>query len=40
VKQAAIKYLDIRRSVTGTLIPGNPGPESASPAPAPAAKRS
>ena len=40
VKQAAIKYLDIRRSVTGTLIPGNSGPESTSPAPTPAAKRS
>jgi zinc protease len=29
LKQAAAKHLDIRRSVTGTLIPGTPGPESA-----------
>jgi zinc protease len=30
VKQVAAKYLDIRRSVTGTLIPTHPGPESMS----------
>jgi zinc protease len=40
VKEAAIKYLDIRRSVTGTLLPSNPGPESTSVTPTPAAKRS
>jgi zinc protease len=28
VKQAAVKYLDIRRSVTGTLVPVNPEPEN------------
>jgi zinc protease len=28
VKQAAVKYFDIRRSVTGTLIPVPPEPES------------
>ncbi len=28
VKQAAAKHLDIRRSVTGTLVPVNPEPES------------
>jgi zinc protease len=40
VKAAAAKYLDIRRSVTGTLVPTASGPESTSVAPAPAAKRS
>jgi zinc protease len=39
VKQAAAKYLDIRRSVTGTLIPAAPGPESTSVSPGSAAKR-
>jgi hypothetical protein len=35
VQQAAAKYLDIRRSVTGTLIPASSGPENiAAPAPA------
>jgi len=35
LKQVANRYLDIRRSVTGTLIPANPGPENiASPPPA------
>jgi zinc protease len=42
IKQVAAKYLDIRSSVTGTLFPANPSPEStsATPAPAAAAKRS
>jgi zinc protease len=40
VKAAAAKYLDIRRSVTGTLVPTASGPESTSVAPAPAARRS
>ena len=40
VKDAAAKYLDIRRSVTGTLIPASSGPESTTASPAPAAKRS
>jgi zinc protease len=39
VKQVAAKYLDIRRSVTGTLIPAAPGPESTSVTPSAAAKR-
>lgn len=33
VKQAAAKHFDIRRSVTGTLIPGNSGPENTTAAP-------
>jgi zinc protease len=40
VKDAAAKYLDIRRSVTGTLIPAPSAPEATSASPAPAAKRS
>jgi zinc protease len=28
VQKVASKYLDIRRSVTGTLIPGQPGPDN------------
>jgi zinc protease len=28
VQKAAGKYLDIRRSVTGTLVPGQPGPDN------------
>jgi zinc protease len=40
VKEAAAKYLDIRRSVTGTLIPAPSAPEATSASPAPAAKRS
>jgi len=28
LKLVANKYLDIRRSVTGTLVPGNPGPDN------------
>jgi zinc protease len=39
VRDAAAKYLDIRRSVTGTLIPANPGPESTSASPGTADKR-
>ncbi|MBO0764420.1 MAG: insulinase family protein [Hyphomicrobiaceae bacterium] len=35
LKQAAIKYLDIRSSVTGTLVPVNPDPENLIAAPAP-----
>jgi zinc protease len=35
VQRVAAEYLDIRRSVTGTLVPGQPGPDNvASPAPA------
>ena len=36
VKQVAVKYLDIRRSVTGTLIPASPGPENITSPPTPA----
>jgi zinc protease len=35
LKQAAAKYLDIRSSVTGTLVPVNPEPENVVAAPAP-----
>jgi zinc protease len=38
VKDAAAKYLDIRRSVTGTLIPAASGPENVATPPAPAKK--
>jgi zinc protease len=39
VKEVAAKYLDIRRSVTGTLIPAASSPENG-PAPQPSAKKS
>jgi zinc protease len=39
VKAAAAKYLDIRRSVTGTLVPGSSGPENTTASPGTAAKR-
>ena len=38
VKDAAAKYLDIRRSVTGTLVPAASGPENVATPPAPAKK--
>ncbi len=37
-KTAAAKYLDIRRSVTGTLVPAASGPENVATPPAPAKK--
>ncbi len=37
LKKVANKYLDLRRSVTGTLVPVNPEPESIVAAPTPAA---
>jgi zinc protease len=33
VQKVAGKYLDIRRSVTGTLVPGQPGPDNIAPPP-------
>lgn len=38
VKEVAAKYLDIRRSVTGTLLPTTPGPENLAAPSAPAGK--
>jgi zinc protease len=39
VKDVAAKYLDIRRSVTGTLVPAASGPERGTASPAAAAKK-
>jgi hypothetical protein len=38
VKDVAVKYLDVRRSVTGTLIPAPAGPENLAPPAVPAKK--